>query len=138
MILKKYRLAIGILAAFLLTGCGMEEYFAPAVMETPEDEKILTIELLESEISEEVSGEEETENGTLPEPTAESTGEFDDPAQWTYAYDQLDEASKSWYRVINASLLAMGDSPVTLTEEGLAGAGAHAGWSQDRSATSLA
>ncbi|MBQ7920895.1 MAG: hypothetical protein IJ324_13255 [Lachnospiraceae bacterium] len=119
--MKKYRLAIGILAAFLLTGCGMEEYFAPAVMETPEDEKILTIELLESEISEEVSGEEETENGTLPEPTAESTGEFDDPAQWTYAYDQLDEASKSWYRVINASLLAMGDSPVTLTEEGLAG-----------------
>ena len=111
--MKKLRLIICILIVCLWTGCGMEEYFSQAVMETPGDEKILTLELLEDDM-------EPVQEGTPP-PTPKPVGEFDDPAQWTYAYEQLDEPSKSWYRVINASLLSMEDVPVVLSEEGLAG-----------------
>ena len=111
--MKKIRLAICILIGCLFTGCGLEESFQSSVLKTPEEEKILTIELLESEISE-VPTEEAEAEATMP-----PSEEFDDPAQWAYAYDQLDEASKAWYRVINASLLAMEDEPVALSEEGL-------------------
>ncbi len=114
--MKKVWFAAYILITLLLTGCGLEAYSQPAMMETPEDEKILTIELLESEIS---KVEEEVETAPLVVATPEPREEFDDPAQWTYAYDQLDEASKSWYRVINASLLGMQEVPVALSEEGL-------------------
>lgn len=118
--MKKVRLTICILITLLLTGCGMKESFLPVTLKTPEDEKILTIELLESEMGE-APPEENAEVTPAAEQTQEAGEEFDDPAQWTYAYDQLEEAAKSWYRVINASLLSMADTPVTLSEEGLTG-----------------
>lgn len=113
--MKKVWLVIGILIASLFGGCGMEESLLPTALKTPEDEKILTIELLESEIS--MAGQEEEESAGEDAP--QMVEEFEDPAQWSYAYDQLDEASKSWYRIINASLFAMEESPVELSEEGL-------------------
>ena len=84
--MKNVRLLICILISFVLTGCSLEGYSPSAMLSTPEDEKILTIELLESEIS--VAEEE-----PVAEITVENqTGEFDDPAQWTYAYGQLEDA----------------------------------------------
>ena len=111
--MKNVRLLICILISFVLTGCSLEGYSPSAMLSTPEDEKILTIELLESEIS--VAEEE-----PVAEITVENqTGEFDDPAQWTYAYGQLEDAEKAWYRSINASLLSMESGAVVLPEEGL-------------------
>lgn len=112
--LRKIGLVISIFIVCCLTGCGrsLEEFVPVNSGET--SEKVLTLELLESELEEpQVSPEASPEAYKKPE------GEFFDPAQWTYAYEQLDEASKSWYRGINASLLAMEEEPVSLSEEGL-------------------
>ena len=112
--MKKLRLTICILIALLQTGCGIKEYL-PVTLKTPEDEKILTIELLESEMSQPPSESLEEEVAI------EVSEDFDDPAQWTYSYEQLGDEEKSWYRGINASLLGMADTPVLLSDEGLEG-----------------
>ncbi|MBQ8821622.1 MAG: hypothetical protein IJZ82_03185 [Lachnospiraceae bacterium] len=112
--MKKLGLAICILITCFLTGCGSRlENFLPVDVGAPE-EKMLTIELLESEMEERPQQSEEAAG-----PTWEPREEFDDPAQWSYAYEQLSDAEKSWYRGISASLLAMEEQPAKLSEEGL-------------------
>lgn len=111
--MRKIGLAISIFIACLCTGCGR---FMPDTVPANGEgaqEKVLTIELLESEMVTPAPEED------IAAPTETPVTEFDDPAQWPYAYEQLDEASKSWYRGINASLLAMETEPVSLSQEGL-------------------
>ncbi len=112
--MRKIGLVVSIFIICLLGGCGNRpESFLPVNVDEPR-EKVLTIELLESEMEE--PSEVAQESAEL---SAVQGEEFDDPAQWAYAYEQLDEASRSWYRGMNSSLLAMEKEPVKLSEEGL-------------------
>lgn len=80
----------------------------------------------------ELSGEEELvlpgngDNDVTLEQADKPEGDFSDAYSNTYAYDLLSDAEKSWYRGINAVLLARSDECVELSEEGLA-----AGLTQD-------
>lgn len=111
--MRKIGLAISIFIACLCTGCGRLLPDSAPVNAGGTKDKVLTIELLESDME-----TPDNEEGT-PAPAETMETEFDDPAQWLYAYGQLDQASQSWYRGINASLLAMETEPVSLSAEGL-------------------
>ena len=115
---KKRRVLVGfgvcITLGALLAGCGKKESLDYAGRQ--EEVKVITLTDLDG--STQVVSEDAVPDQEVLSSVKE--GDFSDAFSGTYAYDLLNEAEQSWYRGINAVLLARSDECVELSEEGLA------------------